>query len=321
MFHKLIVSALLLSSFPIAADAQDWPAARTIKFIVPYAAGGSTDLAARLMADAVSKIVGQSIVVENMTGASGNIGTNAAAKSAPDGYTVLIAPDSVSSTAHIFKIDFDPLQDLIPVIQLTSQPVVLAVHPTLGARTVSELVALAKTRADLSYATSGVGSQQHMVGEWFAKLANIKIVHVAYRGGGQAINDLVAGHVQIGSLGSAPVLPFHTAGTLKILAQSTKKRSSALPEIPTYGEAGFPDIVLDQWLGAFLPSRTPAVIVQKLQASMDTSLADPTLRAKLAQSALDPIGGTSDQFAALVKEDFDKYARLVRDLGIKVSAQ
>ena len=320
MIRQLTLWFLLIAGFSCQAVAQEWPSARAIKFIVPYAAGGSTDLAARLVADSVSRTIGQSIVVENVTGASGNIGTNAAAKSAPDGYTVLIAPDSVSSAAHIFKIDYDPIKDLTPIIQLTSQPVVLAVHPSLGVGSVAELIALAKTRSDLSYATSGVGSQQHMVGEWFAKLAGIKLAHVAYRGGGQAINDLVAGHVPIGSLGSAPVRPFYTSGQLKIIAQSTKKRSTALPEVPTYGEAGL-DIVLDQWIGAFLPSRTPAAIVQKLQASMDKSLADPTLRSKLAQSALDPIGGSSADFAALVKEDFDKYALLVKDLGIKAGPQ
>ncbi len=317
MIRQLTLLALLIVGSPCCAVAQEWPSARVIKFIVPFAPGGSTDLAARLVADSVSKIIGQSIVVENVTGASGNIGVKAATKSASDGYTVLIAPDSVSSAAHVFKIDYDPLKDLIPVIQLTSQPVVLAVHPSLGVKSVAELVALVKTRSDLTYATSGVGSQQHMVGEWLVKLAGIKLAHVPYRGGGQAINDLLAGHVPIGSLGSAPVLPFHTAGNLKILAQTTKNRSAALPDIPTYGEAGYPDIVIDQWLGAFLPAGTPPEIVQKLHASIIQTLADGAVRAKLAQSALDPIGGSSADFAALVKEDFDKYGKLVKDLGIK----
>ena len=319
MVRWVVTVAAGLACLGGAAVAQEWPAARQLKFIVPYPAGGSTDLAARLLGDYLTKSAAQTVIVENITGASGNIGTNAAAKSAADGYTILIAPDSVSSTQHIFKIDFDPLKDLVPVIQLTSQPVVLAVHPSLGVKTVAELVASGKTRTDLSYATSGVGSQQHMVGEWFAKLSGVKMVHVPYRGGGQAINDLVAGHVKIGSLGSAPVIPFHTAGTLLVLAQTTKSRSPGLPQVPTYGEAGFPDIVLDQWLGVFVPAGTPSIIVQKLRMAMENGLADPLIRQKLAQSALEPIGGSSADFAKLVRDDYDKYARLVKDLGIKVS--
>lgn len=310
-----VLAAVVSAASP--AYAQDWPAARTIKFIVPFPPGGSTDLVARLMADLIGKPLGQSIVVENQAGAGGNIGIAAAAKSTPDGYTVLIAPDSISSSAHVFKISYDPLKDLVPVVQLTRQPVVLAVNASLGVTTVADLVKIAKQRDDLSYVTSGVGSQQHIVGEWFVKLAGIKLVHVAYRGGGQAINDLVAGHVKVGSLGSAPVLPHHTAGTLRIIAQTTRARSIGLGDVPTYIEAGYPDIVLDQWLGIFLPTGTPSVIAARLNAEANKALSDTNVRAKLAQSALEPVGGTHQQFGKLVAEDFERYAKLVKDLGIK----
>ncbi len=198
--------ALLALAIPISSQAQEWPN-RPIRFIVPYPAGGSTDVGARVIGDYLSRALGQQIVVENRTGGSGNIGFEAGARSAADGYTVLIAPDQVTSAPHVFKVSFDPLKDLLPVIQLSRQPVVLAVHPKLGVNSVAELVALAKQRPGLSYATSGIGSQQHMTAEWFAQIAGIKLDHVPYRGGAQAINDLVAGHVMIGSLGSTPLIP------------------------------------------------------------------------------------------------------------------
>ena len=246
----------LVAAIPLAAQAQEWPS-RPIRFIVPYPAGGSTDVGARVIADYLARSLGQQIVVENRSGGSGNIGFEAGARSAPDGYTVLIAPDQVTSAPHVFKVSFDPLKDFVPVIQLSRQPVVLAVHPKLGVGSVAELVALAKQRPGLSYATSGVGSQQHMTAEWFAQIAGIKLEHVPYRGGAQAINDLVAGHVMIGSLGSTPLIPHYKAGTLRLIAQTTAARSPSLPDVPTYEQAGI-KLVLDQWLGVFVPAGNAA---------------------------------------------------------------
>ena len=228
-----LVALLALAAASLPAPAQEWPS-RPIRFIVPYPAGGSTDVGARVIADYLARSLGQQIIVENRSGGSGNIGFEAGARSAPDGYTVLIAPDQVTSAPHVFKVSFDPLKDLAPVIQLSRQPVVLAVHPKLGVGSLAELVALAKQRPGLSYATSGVGSQQHMTAEWFAQIAGIKLEHVPYRGGAQAINDLVAGHVMIGSLGSTPLIPHYKAGALRLLAQTTAARSPSLPDVPTY---------------------------------------------------------------------------------------
>jgi tripartite-type tricarboxylate transporter receptor subunit TctC len=306
---------LVLAGLP--AGAQDWPAARPIKIIVPYPPGGSTDVVARLVSDFASKRLGQSMVVENQAGASGNIGIAAAAKSAPDGYTLLVAPDSIASSPHVFKINYEPVKDFEPIVQLTRQPVVLAIHPSLEAKTVAEFVKLAKGRADLSFVSSGVGSQQHMVGEWFAKLAGIKMVHVAYRGGGQAINDLVAGHVKVGSLGSTPVIPHHNAGALRIIAQSTKSRGPGLSAVPTYGEAGFPDIILDQWLAVFAPAKTPTAILDRLNKELNAALGDEQIKKKLEQSALEGVGGTRDALDKLLRQDLAKYERLVKELGIK----
>jgi len=301
-----------------AVHAQDWPS-RPVRFIVPFPAGGSTDVAARVIANFLTRSLAQQIVVENKSGASGNVGFEAAARSAPDGYTVLIASDQVASAPHVFKVSFDPLKDLTPVIQLSRQPVVLAVHPKLDVASVSELVALARNQPGLNYATSGVGSQQHMAAEWFAQIAGIKLNHVPYRGGGQAINDLVAGHILIGSLGSSPLIPHYKAGTLRLLAQTTLARSPSLPEVPTYQEAGIKGLVLDQWLGVFVPAGTPPAIIVRLSAEINNALADAAVRASFLQSAQEPVGGTDAQFARLVHDDYNKYARLAQQLNIKAN--
>jgi len=306
-----------VSLAPTIAAAQGWPS-RPIHFIVPYPAGGSTDIGARAIADHLSRVFGQQVVVENKSGGSGNVGFDFAAKSAPDGYTVLIAPDQVTSAPHVFKVSFDPLKDFVPVIQLSKQPVVLAVNAKLGVGKLSELIELAKQKPGMSYATSGVGSQQHMTAAWFAKLAGIQLEHVPYRGGGQAINDLVAGHIGLASLGSSPLIPHYKAGTLKLLAQSTAERSQSLPDVPTYQEGGI-KIALDQWLGALVPAGTPPAIATRLNAEMNKALTVPAVRDVFVNSAQDPVGGTPEQFAKLVREDFDKYARLSKDLNIKVN--
>jgi tripartite-type tricarboxylate transporter receptor subunit TctC len=317
LLFSLFFSLVALTVIGPAA-AQDWPS-RSLRFIVPYPAGGSTDVGARVIADQLARTLGQQIVVENKSGGSGTIGMEMAARSAPDGYTVLIVPDQVTSAPHVFKVNFDPLKDLAPVIQLSRQPVVLAVHPKLGVGSVAELIAVAKQRPGLGYATSGVGSQQHMTAEWFARIAGIKLEHVPYRGGGQAINDLIAGHVMIGSLGSSPLIPHYKAGKLRLLAQSTQARSPSLPDVPTYQEAGVKGLVLDQWLGVMVPTGTPAAVVARLNAEMNKALAEPSVRDSFLQSAQEPVGGTAAAFQQLLREDFQKYERLVRELAIKAN--
>lgn len=315
-FAVLAVASVVM---PLAAEAQQWPN-RAIQVIVPFAAGGSTDVAARLVGQHLSRVLAQQVVVENKTGANGNIGTELAAKSPADGHTILIVPESVVSNAHVYKVNYDPLKDLTPVIQISRQPIVLAAHPELGAKTVAELVALAKKQPGLRFATgSGQGSQQHMVTQWFAQIAGIALEQVSYRGGGQAINDLIAGHVKLGTLGSTPLIPHYKAGKLLLLAQTTASRSPALPDVPTFQEAGIKGLVSDQWLGVFVPAGTPPAVVARLNAEIGKALADPAIRKNLEDSAQEPIGGTAEAFARLVREDFDKFARLVKELNIKVN--
>jgi tripartite-type tricarboxylate transporter receptor subunit TctC len=314
------IAALLAVALacPLAAQAQDWPG-RSIKFVVPYPPGGSTDIAARVLGEYLSRSLGQQIVVENKSGAGGVIGVESGAKSAPDGYTVLTAPDFVASAPHIFKMSIDPMKDLVPVVQLSRQPVALAVHPALGVKSLPELVALAKERPGMSFATSGVGSQQQIVAEWFAKIAGIRLEHVPYRGGGQAINDLVAGHVKIASLGSSPLVPHYKAGTIRLLAQSTAARSPSLPDVPTYQEAGIKGLVLDQWLGVFVPAGTPPAVAARLNSEINKALAEAAIRESFLQSAQEPVGGSAEAFARLVRDDFERYRRLVEELNIKAA--
>jgi tripartite-type tricarboxylate transporter receptor subunit TctC len=316
MLRIFIASIALVLAIANAGQAQDWPN-RPIRFIVPFPAGGSTDVAARVIGEYLSRTLGQQIVIENKSGASGVVGTEAAAKSAADGYSILIATDQVATWQHIFKLNFDPMNDLVPVTQLSRQPVVLAVHPKLGVDSLNGFVTVAKQRPRLGYATSGLGSQQHIAAAWFAKLAGITLEHVPYRGGGQAINDLVAGHIMVGSLGSSPLIPHYKAGTLRLLAQTTAERSPSLPDVPTYREAGFQELVLDQWLGVFVPAGTAPTVVDRLNAEVNKALANPTIRNSFTQSAQEPIGGSAAAFSQLVRGDFSKYERLVKELNIQ----
>jgi tripartite-type tricarboxylate transporter receptor subunit TctC len=313
---RLMMSAVAALA-AAAAHAQSWPA-KPVRWIVPFPPGGSTDIATRPVAERVGQALGVSSVVENRAGAGGNIGTEAAARSAPDGYTVLVTADTLAANPILYKLSWDPFRDFVPVIQLARQPVVLAVHPSLGVNSVAELVALAKREPGLGYATSGAGSQQHMAAEWFASIAGIRLTHVPYKGGGQAITDLVGGQVKIGSLGSSPLIPHYKAGKLKLLAQTTKTRSPSLPEVPTYEESGIAGLALEQWLGALVPAGTPPEIAARLNAEIGKALADAAIRERYAQAALEPVGGTPEAFAQLVRDDHAKYGRLIRELAIKI---
>ncbi len=304
------------------AQGQGWPA-KPVRWIVPYSPGGATDIATRPIADRVGQALGGTAggyagLVENRAGAGGNIGVEAAAKSAPDGYTLLVAVDAVASNPHLYKLSWDPFRDLVPVIQLARQPVVLAVHPSLGVSTLAEFVAAAKQKPGLGFATSGAGSQQHITAEWFARLAGIRLTHVPYKGGGQAIVDLVGGQIQVGSLGSSPLIPYYKAGKLKLLAQSTAARAPTLSDIPTYREAGYKSLEIEQWIGVFAPAGTPPEIVARFNAEIGKALADPGIRERYAQAALEPVGGGAESLARLLRSDYEKYGRLVKELNIRI---
>jgi tripartite-type tricarboxylate transporter receptor subunit TctC len=293
---------------PVPGDAA-WPN-RPVRFIVPLAPGGGLDFVARAAAEYLSRALGQQVVIENRTGAGGTIGIEAAIKSAPDGYSVLVTNDNVASAPHVLKL----ATELVPVIQLARQTLLLAVHPSLGVSSVAELVAAAKAQPGLGCATSGVGSNQHILLEWFARTANIRMDHVPYRGAGQAINDLIAGHVRVAFLGPTAIIPHYGAGTIRVLAQSSRQRAPGLREVPTLEEAGFQGLVLETWYGAFVPLGAPSAIVARLNAEMDKAMADPATRKNLEQTATEAVGGSAEQLARVAREDSEKYARLVKEL-------
>ncbi len=314
MFCTLVLALVWMES----ATAQTWPS-KPIRWIVPFAPGGANDITARIIAERLNQSLGRPVVVENRPGAAGIIGIELVAKSPADGYTIVSSSDTITAAPHLYsKIGFHPIKDFAPVTQLARQPVVLAAHPSLGANSVAELVALVKKSPGLGYATSGAGTQQHIAAEWFASLAGIKLTHVPYKGGGQAITDLLGGQVQIASLGAAPVIPHYKSGKLKLLAQTTNTRSPLLPEVPTYQEAGFKALAIEQWQGVFFPAGTPKEIVARLNTDIVKALAETKVRERFAQNGLETVGNTPEQFAAVVRTDYEKYGRLVRELKISI---
>src|SRR5258707_3759748 len=273
--RALVKGGLATAATPIAlqiARAQNYPN-RPVRFIVPLAAGGGLDFVARIVGDYISRTLGQQVYVENKTGAGGTIGIDTAIKSAPDGYSLLLTNDNVASAPHVMRLNVDFLKDLMPISLLGRQPQVLAVHPSFEVNSVAEMVAAVKKAPGMGCATSGVGSNQHVLMEWFNKAADIKLDHVPYRGAGQAINDLVAGHVKVAFLGPTATLPQAAAGKIKLLAQSGEVRSASMPDLSTLLEAGYPGVTLESWYAAFAPLGTPEPIIARLTAEMDKAVA------------------------------------------------
>jgi tripartite-type tricarboxylate transporter receptor subunit TctC len=313
---RLLVALCALSA--MQAMAQAWPA-RPVRLVVPFPPGGSTDVAARALSDKLTRSFGAQFVVENRAGGGGAIGTSAVARAAPDGYTVLFAADPVTTLFLVVKnLDFDVLRDFAPVTQVTTQPLAVAVHASVPAATVQELVAYAKANpGKLSFAHSGTGTGQHFSGELLKKMAGIDIVHVPYKGGGPAVQDLVAGQVPMGVLGSTPLIPHHKSGRIRILAFTSKERFAPMPDIPTLHESGFAGFDTSQWLGLLVPRGTPGEIIQRLQRATVEALAAADVRERLAQAALQPIGNTPQQFDGVIRADIERWGRLARELRIE----
>jgi tripartite-type tricarboxylate transporter receptor subunit TctC len=303
-----------------AASAQEAPyPSRPVKFIVPLAPGGGIDFVARAVGEYVSRHIGQQVVVENRTGAGGTVGMDAAMRSPPDGSTVLITNDNAASAPHILSLAYDYTRELTPVIYLARQQQVLCAHPSLGVNTVAELIGHAKASPGQGYATSGVGTNQHIIGEWFKKETGLTLNHVPYRGAGQAINDLIAGHVKIAWLGPTATVPHYKAGNLRLLAQTSGKRAPYLADIPTLEEVGFKGLVLEAWYAAFVPKGTPGPIVTRLNTEMAKALGDPSMKESFNRGSMEPVGGTPDELGALARADSVKYERLVRELNIRAN--
>ncbi len=306
---------MLAGRYSPATAENGWPT-RPVRFIVPLAAGGALDFAARQCSAPLSRILAQRVFVENRTGAGGTIGMDAVMKATPDGYTFLFANDNAAIAPHILNLSYDYTREMLPVIAITRQPIAFAVNQSLGVKTVAELVNYVRKNPGLGFASSGVGSNQHVLGAWFAKEAEISLQHVPYRGAGQAVTDLVAGTVKFGILGPTALLPHVQTGALIIIAQTSEKRSGALPDVPTLVEAGYKNIVMDSWFGVFAPAGTTAQIIKALNGATANALDDAVLRQNFNKATLEIIGGSPDDLGKLARSDSDKYARLIKELNI-----
>jgi tripartite-type tricarboxylate transporter receptor subunit TctC len=312
------VFLLAVLAFAVGAQAQTWPS-KTVRFIVPFPPGGSTDVAARTVADKLTRALGAPVLVENRAGGGGAIGTVEAARAAPDGHTLLFAADPVITLHLVVKnVQFDMQRDFIAVTQVTTQPIAVAVHSSLPVKDVQELIAYAKANpGKLSFAHSGTGSGQHMSGELLKKMAGIDMVHVPYKGGGPAVQDLVGGQVPVGVLGSTPLIPHHKAGRIRIIAFTSKERFPPMPEIPTLHESGLAGFDTTQWLGILAPKGTPAEIVDRVYAETRKALELQDVKERLAQAALQPVGNSPKEFEALIRADLERWTAVAKELKLE----
>ena len=313
------VLAALSIAVVLPAAAQDYPA-KPIRIIVPVAPGGITDIAARAAGDYIARKSGQPVVIENRTGAGGNIGSEAVAKSAPDGYTLgVIATTQIVINPFVFKkMSYDPLTDLVPVAPIGEAPQFLVTTAKVPAKTLSEFIAYArKETGKLNFVSLGPGSTVSLGGEQFARLAKVDMQPVQYRGAAPGINDLVAGNVHLISVGIAPVKSLVEAGLLRVLAVGTLKRMSYLPDIPTAAEAGLPGYEVTTWFALFAPKGTPRPILDWLNAAVREMNADQEAARRLTDVNIDPMSMTVDEFGARVKADAIRWERIIRDAGLK----
>jgi tripartite-type tricarboxylate transporter receptor subunit TctC len=310
-----LLAALALSTL---VHAQTWPA-KPVRFIVPFPPGGSTDVAARTVAEKLSRALGQQVLVDNRGGGGGAIGTVEAARAAPDGYTLLFVADPVITLHLVVKnVQFDMQRDFAAVTQVTTQPIAVAVHASLPVKSVQDLIAYAKANpGKLSFAHSGTGSGQHMSGELLKKMAGIDMVHIPYKGGGPAVQDLVAGQVPVGVLGSTPLIPHHKSGRIRIIAFTSKERFGPMPEIPTLHESGLAGFDTTQWLGILAPKGTPAQVISRVHGETAKALALPDVKERLAQAALLAVGSTPEEFEALIRADLERWTAIARDLKLE----
>jgi len=310
----------LLCAFTFsAACAQPYPI-KPVRLVVTYTAGGPADIAARALAQKLAEMWGQQVVVDNRAGAGGIIGTELVAKAAPDGYTLLhgTAAGLIINPLLVKKLPYDTFRDFAPVSMVVIVPQLLVTHPALPATTLKELIALAKARPGaLNYASVGIGSPNHLGMELLKSMAGIDMVHVPYKGATPAMADLIAGQVQLAFNGMASVLPQIASGKMKAIAIGSARRSPAAPDVPTVAEAGLPGFEYVAWNGNFAPAGTPAALVNRLSADIRKALAAPDVVQRLASLGSEPGGNTPAEFAAYVKADHARWARVVQAVGLK----
>lgn len=303
-----------------AAAAQDYPS-RPIHLVIPFAAGGMTDIVARVLSQKFSELLKQPIIIDNKPGAGSTIGTDYVAKSPADGYTL-----AMISTTHVIgpwlykNLTYDALKDFAPIGKLTEGPYVLVINPKVPAKNVMELVALAKAQpGKLDYASSGNGSTQHLTGALFTQLANVQINHVPYKGSAQAMQDLIGGQVTLGFVGMPGILPQLKAGRIRALAVTTAKRSHDLPEVPTMEEAGVKGYVATSWLGLIAPAKTPPSVLAILEQATNKALVDPEARKALAAAGADVSSSGAKEFGQLLQSEYEKWGKVASKTGASIN--
>lgn len=317
---RLLCAALSLHLYHANAAepaAAKYPV-RPIRLIVPQSPGGATDLVGRMTAAMLSERLGEAVVVDNRPGASTIVGTEMAAKADPDGYTLLMVPSSFAILQSIgTKLPFDPVKDFIPISTLSVYPNVVLLRLAMPVNSIKELIALAKAKpGSINYASGGVGTGTHLGAELFDAMAGIKMVHVPYKGGGPAINALLGNQVDLQFTPMPTSLPLVKSGKLKGLAVTSAKRSMLLPDMPTVAESGVPGYEQTTWNGLLVPKHTPPAVVSKLNVELNAALKTPATRERFAASGLEPGGLTSQEFAAMIKQEIAKWGKLIKDLGI-----
>lgn len=313
-----LIAAAVLGYMPLAL-AQAWPS-KPIRFVVPYTAGGATDVGARIVAEQVTRLLGQPVVVDNRPGATGAIGVGEVARAAPDGYTILIAADLLTTMKLAQKnITWDPITSFEPISQIAIQPLVIAGSASLGANSIAELVQLARREpGTIAYSSSGLGSTHHLAGELLSSQLGIKLVHVPYKGSSDAFKDLLGGQIPLGVIGSSVLAPYVNNDRIKLLAVTTKEKVAALPNTPTLNATVAPGFDVKTWLGALAPAGTDPVIVKRLSEAIQTGLATPAAKDKLATLGLDVVGSSPEDFRGVIKRDVDRWSLLVKNANLKL---
>jgi tripartite-type tricarboxylate transporter receptor subunit TctC len=320
LISALGVAAAVLAGTASTAAAQNYPT-KPVRIVVGFAPGGGTDIVARIAGEKLSALWGQPVIVENRAGGGGNVASELVAKAAPDGYTLLAATTNTHTiNPHLYpNLSFDTLKDFAPITSVADTPMVLVVHPSVPAKSAAEFVALARSKPGVfNVGSAGTGSAGHLATEMFKITAGADVVHVSYRGAGPAVVDLLGGQIPVMFAPLAPVMPHMQAGRLNVLAVTTAQRFRLVPEVPTLQEAGVKDFEASTWFGLFAPAGTPAEIVNKIHADTAAQLADPATRKRLEDQALNPVGNSPAEFAAQLKAENDRFAKIISAAGIKI---
>ena len=307
---------LLGATFACGAAAQGYPS-KPIRVIVGQAPGGATDIVSRALAQKLTDGLGQTVVIDNRSGAAGSIGSAIAASAPPDGYTALIVSSTYTINPSLYKkLPFDPIRDLQPVTLIASSPFLLMVHPSIAAKTPRELIALAKTRK-LTFGSGGIGSSGHLAAELFSSMAGIELTHVPYKGAGPALIDTLGGQVNLIMSSIVSGMPYAKAGRLRALAITTRTRSPALPELPTISESALPGYDFSSWYGLMVPAGTPQPVIGRLHDETVKALKLPDLQQRLASEGCDAVGSTPEQLAAYIKSEMARWAKVVKASGMQ----